>query len=243
MITRPREQAQDLANQLISLGATVKLHPVIEIRPPEDWLEVDQTLGRLGEFGLIAFVSSNGVECMLDRCAELGFNTEDFGHLKIAAIGTRTADLLKQRGLDVSLVPSRSDSEGLAKCLIDNASGEKMLLVRANRGSSEITERLIQANVLVEQVAVYQSVDLEAADPEVPRAVAAGEFDWVTITSSAIAVAAVKLFGGRLRESRLVSISPTTSRQLEKLGMNVAAEAKQFNMDGLVAAIVYYESR
>jgi uroporphyrinogen III methyltransferase/synthase len=242
LVTRPRQQAEDLAAKLVALGATVALHPVIEIRPPERWSEIDPVLERLSEFELVVFASANGVQSFFARCAELGSRKMNLDNLKLAAIGSKTAKAIEQHGGRVSLTPNRADSQGLAQCLIENVRGKKLLLIRADRGSSELPDLLSQAEVRFEQIAVYRSVDVENVEAEIARAISSGEFDWVTMTSSAIAAASVKLFGEGLKSAKLVSISPTTSRQLEELGMTVAAEAKQFNMDGVVAAIVKHES-
>ena len=85
---------------------------------------------------------------------------------------------------------------------------------------------------------VYSTNDVETADPQVAAALAAGRVDWVTVTSSAIARAIVGLFGEQLRKARLASISPVTSQTLRELGHPPAAEAAEYTMAGLVAAIL-----
>ena len=59
----------------------------------------------------------------------------------------------------------------------------------------------------------------------------------MTVTSSAIARAIVGLFGERIRKARLASISPITSQTLRELGHSPDAEASEYTMAGLVAAI------
>jgi uroporphyrinogen III methyltransferase/synthase len=90
----------------------------------------------------------------------------------------------------------------------------------------------------VESLVVYTSRDVRAPEPEVVRLMEAGKIDWVTVTSSAIARSLVAMFGDRLGACRLASISPVTSRTLRQLGREVTAEAAEYTMAGLVAAIV-----
>ena len=111
-------------------------------------------------------------------------------------------------------------------------------MARANRGRQVLPEQLAAAGGLVEQVVVYSTVDVRRPEPEVAAALAAGRIAWVTVTSSSIARAIVQLFGGDLRRSRLASISPITSEVLCELGFPPSAEAKDYTMPGLVAAIV-----
>ena len=223
-------------------GATVIAHPVIEIRPPNDWSSVDRSLRQLDQYGWIVFVSANGVMYFLKRCLELGIGWEQLKDLKLAAIGTGTRAELELIGLHVSLVPKKSDSGGFVESLLKKVHDERVLLVRANRGSDEIPSRLNAAGIAFDEIAVYDSLDVTVAEPTVLAALIAGEFDWVTVTSSAIAQSVCNLFGKSLGQVKLVSISPNTSKKLSEFGKSVSAEAKAFNMSGLVQALIEFES-
>jgi uroporphyrinogen III methyltransferase/synthase len=66
----------------------------------------------------------------------------------------------------------------------------------------------------------------------------AGQIDWITVTSSAIARSLLKLFGDNLYRAKLASISPITSAELRALGHAPAVEAREYTVEGLVQAIV-----
>jgi STE24 endopeptidase len=237
-VTRPGDQAHDLRQQLTALGAEVLEQPGVTVSDPPDWENVDAVLGRLGDFDWIVFSSSNGVRSFLDRLRHLGGGLERLAGAKVAAIGPGTAAELARQGLAVDLLPEEFRGESLAAALAAEAPGRRFLLVRANRGRQVLPERLAAAGAVVEQVVVYWTHDVAAADPAVAAALAAGRIDWVTITSSAIARSIVGLLGEDLRKSRLASISPLTSSVLRELGHEPAAEAQAYTMEGLVAAIV-----
>jgi uroporphyrinogen III methyltransferase/synthase len=114
------------------------------------------------------------------------------------------------------------------------------LLVRASRGREVLAEELTKAGAMVEQVVVYESVDVETPDPEIAAKMAAGRIDWTTVTSSAIAGSLARMFGQALRKTKLVSISPVTSQKLLELGYEPVAEAKEYTMAGVIAAIQRY---
>ena len=141
-------------------------------------------------------------------------------------------------GLAVNVVPQEYRAESLADALAPHAAGKRFLLARASRGRQVLPEQLTAAGGIIEQVVVYSTNDVETADPQIAAAVSAGRVDWVTVTSSAIARAIVGLFGEQLRKARLASISPVTSQTLRELGYPPAAEATQYTMAGLVAAIL-----
>lgn len=94
------------------------------------------------------------------------------------------------------------------------------------------------AGAEIEQIVVYNSVDVERPEAESAQKLADGEIDWITVTSSALARSLVRMFGDALRRSKLASISPITSGALRELGYGPAAEASEYTLSGLTAAIV-----
>ncbi len=69
-----------------------------------------------------------------------------------------------------------------------------------------------------------------------------GRIDWVTVTSSAIARSLAALFGERLGPEPLGQHQPDHLRRCSaSLGYQPAAEAAEYTMAGLVAAIVAAE--
>jgi uroporphyrinogen III methyltransferase / synthase len=241
LVTRPSHQADDLARPLADLGANVLFQPAIEIRPLPITDTSDRLLDLLDRFDWLVFSSSNGVRYffarLLDDLVAPGRDLRALGKVKIAAIGTGTAEELSRCHLRADLVPDEFRAESLAQALARGAAGKRFLLVRASRGREVLAEELTKAGAVVEQVVAYESVDVENPDPEIAGKMAAGRIDWTTVTSSAIARSLVRMFGESLRMTGLVSISPVTSATLRELGHQPAAEAKEYTMAGVVAAI------
>ncbi len=238
LITRPVAQAETLDRRLAELGATCLWQPAIEIGPPNDWAPVDAGLGRLDEFHWLVFSSANGVRYLLDRLLACGADLRRLGEIQLAAIGPGTAEELARYHLKADLVPDEYRAESLAAALVADARGQRFLLARASRGREVLAEELTAAGGIVDQIVVYTSRDIDEADPEIAAALTAGRIDWITVTSSAIAGSLVKLFGDDLHKSKLASISPVTSSTLRELGHEPAAEASEYTMNGIVAAIV-----
>jgi uroporphyrinogen III methyltransferase/synthase len=237
LVTRPEGQANPLRDQLEALGAEVLVQPAIEITDPGDWSPVDAALASLGSYDWLVFSSSNGVERLLSRLLATGGDLRRLGAVKLAAIGPGTAEALADWRLKPDLVPDEFRAEALADALAKGAQGKRFLLARASRGREVLAERLGAAGATVDQVVVYRSTDVAEPDAEVAAAIEAGRIDWVTVTSSAIARSLVQMFGASLKRTKLVSISPITSATLRELGHEPAAEAKDYTMDGVVAAI------
>ncbi len=143
--------------------------------------------------------------------------------------------------LNTDLVPDQYRAEALADVLGPHVAGRRVLLARASRGREVLAERLQQAGARVSQVVVYASTDVEHADPQVETALSEGQIDWITITSSAIAQSAVRLFRQGFGQAKLASISPITSETLRSLGQDPTAEAIDYTMDGVVDAVLRAE--
>ncbi len=163
--------------------------------------------------------------------------------MKLAAIGPGTAEELTKYHLRVDDQPAEVyRAEALAELLAKNARGKRFLLARASRGREVLAETLKAAGATVEQIVVYLSTDVSAADAEIAAALKAGKVDWTTVTSSAIARSVVKMMGEDLRKTKIVSISPVTSATLRELGFEPDAEAAVYTMAGVVNAILAAEN-
>ena len=243
LVTRPRRQASDMADRLIELGAIPYVLPAVEIREPADWSAVDGAIRSLKDYHWLVFTSANGVRAFLERLQHLGLDLRALGHVRIAAIGPKTAEALGGYHLRPNLVPARFQSEDLAAELQAQIQpGERVLLARADRGRELLREQL-SAVCQVEQVAVYSQVDALEMDGEIMNALRRGEIEFVTLTSSNIAKSLLQRLDGTCRrrlergEIKLVSISAVTSAEVRKLGLAVAAEAAQATVAGVIEAL------
>lgn len=238
LVTRAVHQADALAERIRRRGGRVFFQPAIEIVGPADWAMVDGLINSLEDYSRLVFVSTNAVIQFLDRVVERGeMETLKQLGLEIAAIGDSTRAKIEDYSLAVTLVPDVANSHWLANVLIDNPTPSNTAIFRADRGSDVLGDRLAQAGVDFEELTVYRSQDVRQPDPEVFNALAAGEIDWTTVTSSAIGSSLVNLFGSALHHTKIATISPTTTAALERLGWVPAAEAKRYDLDGVVEAI------
>ncbi len=242
VVTRPENEARAAARSLEVLGAEVLSAPMVRIEPVQDLGPLDDAMNRLPDFDWLVFTSANGVRAFFDRLKTQGRDLRAVGHLKLAPIGSATAQALESYHLKSDLVPDTFRSEDLAEALKAVVVGRRVLLARADRGRDLLPTELKRV-AEVEQVAVYRNVDAEALPEDVARRAVEGGVDWITVTSSAIARRLHALWpeGARARlgrETRVASLSPVTSATLRELGWSVDVEATTYSWDGLVARIV-----
>jgi len=154
----------------------------------------------------VIVTSANGAAELAERHA---------GRLpKVAAVGEATAAALSERGIPVDFVPTESSQEGLLAEFPQPVG--RALFVGAEGARTLLAERL-PADVRP----VYRTVELA---PEVPRG------DLVLLASASAARAWARL-GSPLPA---ISIGPQTTAVARAAGVDVVAEARTRDVDGLV---------
>ncbi len=242
VVTRPRDEGNRAAVLLESLGAEVLLAPTVEVRPISAPAPLDAAIDGLANYDWLVFTSANGVRFFMDRLADRGRDLRVLGHLKLAAIGPATAEVLASFHLRADLVPETFRSEALAAVLRQHARGQRILLARADRGRVILKDELDEV-ADVDQVAVYHNCDVDTLPESVVERLGDGTIDWITLTSPAIAARLHGLLPDELRgrigkQIRLASLSPVTTQAVRSVGWEIAVEAAEYTWEGLVRAIV-----
>ncbi len=230
VVTRAREQASELRNRLEAMGAAVVELPAITIEP------VDFSLPDLTAYSWVVFTSANGVEAFFERGLHAQRrDARALAPVKIAVIGTGTADALARRGVRADLVPSRF----VAESLLDEfpAGAGRVLVARAEVARDVLPEGLAGKGYEVDVLTVYRTL-MAAPDPAALAQLRAG-VDAITFTSSSTVTNFCDAVGA-LPEPHpvVVSIGPVTSATARGHGLRVDAEADPHTIEGLVTALV-----
>lgn len=256
LITRTRRQASELAAELEALGATPITIPTIEIAPPASYAVLDDALSRLDTFDWLLFTSANAVEIFAQRVkgvphlrAEgtmVGSSSRPATlRAKIAAIGPATAKAIEAIGLNVDLIPPRSIAESLAETLALQASGKRILLVRAEEARDVLPDALTRAGAELTIASAYRNQVPASSIPAIRELFTRSEDypDAITLTSASTARSLIAL----LEASELTlpagiplaSIGPITSQALGELGYEPTIEAGEATIPALVQALVH----
>lgn len=240
LVTRTREQASKLTDQLVTCGANVIECPTIEVKPPEDFAGLDKALGEIATFDWLVLTSPNGVHGLLARMRQLGLDGRSLGKVRIAAVGPATADLLDENFLHPDLMPETFTTQALGEALAAKAGkGAKVLLARADIATNELPETLRAAGAEVTEAVAYRTIRPAGLPDDAVSALTEGKVDWVTFTSSSTAenfLALVK--GADVAALKLASIGPVTTETIRAAGLAPTVEANKHTIPGLVEAIV-----
>jgi uroporphyrinogen III methyltransferase/synthase len=241
-ITRTREQAGALREQLTALGAEVIEIPTLQIRDPASWEPLDSAIRRLEEFDVLLVTSANGARNFLLRLEACGRDVRDLKGLTVAAIGPATAEEFVKSGVKVDVTPRAYVAEGLLEALGDRGlHGKAFLIPRAKVARDVVPRVLMEKGGRVEVVEAYETVVPQLPGGELQRLLTPPP-DVITFTSSSTASNFAKLAGENkvaelLRGVAIASIGPVTSQTIRKLGLTVTIEAKQSTIPGLLRAI------
>lgn len=246
VVTRAAEQSSALAGRLGALGAEVVVVPVIEVVEPEDWAPADAAIRALASYDWIVLTSVNGVETFVARLATLGLPPSALASARVAAVGSATAERLREIGVTPALVPDRSRAEGLVEELraIGPESGPRVLVPRALEAREVLPDELRALGFVVDVVPVYRVVTAKV-EPEALARLVPGGFDAIVFASGGTARRFVDLLTDAGRDARvalsaaaIVSIGPVTTEALHELGLHAAAEARETTTEALADAVV-----
>ena len=253
VVTRTREQASALVSQLENLGADCLECPTIEVRELADYSQLDAALERLADFDWLLFTSPNTVQHFFRRLQQGGQDSRALYGLRIAAVGSSTAEALRPFGLRADFLPEKYTGEALAEALIASgfAQGQRFLLPQAAQAGKILPDKLRAAGATVMVVPAYETVPATEAGAELQAALDAGAVDCITFTSSSTVRNCFALLAceneAALRQAlarvRLAAIGPVTAKTIAEYGLPVAIMPERHTIADLVSALLHHFTR
>ncbi|MDR0480783.1 MAG: uroporphyrinogen-III synthase [Gallionellaceae bacterium] len=178
-VTRPREQAAQLASGIEREGGHVIPFPLLDIAPAADPQALRERIAHLDEYDLAIFISPNAVRYgMAAIRAHDGFPAG----LQCAAVGQGSARVLREAGVTDIIAPQdRFDSEALlALPAMQEMRNRRVVIFRGDGGRPLLGDTLQQRGAQVDYAECYRRLPpsqdistLFAAHP-----------DAITVTSS-----------------------------------------------------------
>jgi uroporphyrinogen-III synthase len=232
VVTRPAEQAAELADALRRLGAEVRVRPLLGIAPPADPAALRAALKALEGFRWLAFTSANAVRACL-AAAPAGVQWP-----LVACVGPGTARAAATAGIPVSLLPDTHSGDALARALLqaDALSGARVLWPRASGARETFAARLREAGAVVVEIECYRT----APDPVAASALAAelrAEPTDVLVFTSPSAVQCYAAGAGRAPGCAVAVIGGVTGEAAASVGWQVTIRPAEQSLAGLIAGL------
>jgi uroporphyrinogen III methyltransferase / synthase len=243
-----REYSEEYA-PLEELGAEIFEFSTIRIEPPLSYVELDESIRKLGTYHWLVFSSSNGFRMFLDRLVTTGNDIRDLKGLKVCAIGTKTADTIARAGIRVDLVPDSFHAEGLASAFSKLSGGTladvRILLPKADTAREVFPDRVRSLGGEIDTPVAYRSVKPEKHGRRLKRFLFEGRISIATFTSGATFTNFLEMVGSDalpfLRRLTIAAIGPITKKAIESVGLSVEIMPEKATIDAMVAEIIRWQ--
>jgi uroporphyrinogen-III synthase len=179
VVTRPREQAAQLAQRIAQAGGNAVRFPLLEIGPPADSQSLHELVARLHEFNLAIFISPNAVRYGMEAVRTAGAS---FARMKIATVGQGSAKALRDLGVQEIIAPQqRFDSEALlALPELQDVTGWRVIIFRGDGGRELLGDTLKARGATVQYAECYRRLKPQ----QDAAALLSTNPDAITVTSS-----------------------------------------------------------
>ena len=232
-VFRPADERLATAVDLLeSLGADPVSDPMLAVEPT----------GEVPESGadLVVLTSKTGVELAADAEWEPNADTT------LVAIGPATAEVVRETGWTVDVVPEEYSSSGLVEALREEVDGATVEVARSDHGSDVLLDGLREAGADVHETVLYELVTPDESGESVDRAVA-GELEAAAFTSSLTVENFLDLADERgmrketiagLNDAIVGVIGDPTRETAEFHGIDVDVVPDEATFDALATAVV-----
>lgn len=244
LVTRSREQASVLSAAIEALGGEPLEFPLIKITEPDDFAPLDRAIEEISAFKWIIFTSAGGVEAFFKRLFRHHKDARALHGAGLCAIGPKTKESLEAYGLFVDYLPEEYRAEEIAEGLRGKINpGDRVLLPRADIARKVLPLALREMGALVTEVDAYKTVMASGDGAGLLKMLRSGEINIITFTSSSTVrnfagMLATPDLQGLLRGVTVACIGPVTADTAREMGITVDVSAKEYTIDGLVAAIL-----
>ncbi len=211
-ITRSAEQLEDLRRMAAGRGVEIVPLPltIFEDEPfdlPSDFTSTQD--------GWIIFTSANGVRSFLAGLDERGMEIP--GSYRIAVVGKKSEAAVRERGYQVSFVPSQPYGKVLFEELIAKFGkpGSRFIYARAEQVTTDPAELFRATGVDYYPIVCYRTLQNEIGEAAI-RKLSAEDAILFTAPSS------VRFYSKRFGhpKARVIAIGATTAEEMEQAGWN-----------------------
>jgi uroporphyrinogen-III synthase len=208
-ITRSAEQLRDLAVTAASRGITIVPLPVIETRSldfswPEELVEAPEW---------VVVSSAAGVRAFIEGCLKL--KRTDYFDFTYAAIGDKTAEVLRNANISPRVVSSRAEGQALFEELVAwyVLPGQTLLYARGAEISYDPDDLLASRHIRYFPVICYETVPLEVERELVDSF---SSHDYVLFTAPSAVRTFHRQFG--VPRMRTIAMGNTTASEMAQFG-------------------------
>jgi len=252
LLTRAAEQSAEFATKIDELGGEPCEFHVIsleKVREEEKVRAIELVCKQIERYEWIILTSTNGVNHFFSWLAEYRIDIRRFAQSKFVAVGPKTADALKEKGIYVDLIAERFDAEGIIEVMKEEAlAGKHILIPHSNMAREILTQHFTAIGAQVTDLPIYENVIATDQEPFIIDWLKEHHIHILTFTSSSTVISFIevlKLHGIEhpielIKTYPIASIGPITTKTLQSYGLEATVEASEATIDSLIEAIIAY---
>lgn len=244
LVTKGKADAGKHFESLMNEGARIIYFPTIKIQHVLESLELTQSLDQFDKYDWTVFTSSNAVESFVAIARNRNL---DLSRVKIAVVGSETAERCKEINLEVSLVPAEFSAAGLLKEFSKmNLLCKKIFIPCSSLSRRDLNIGLSELGAEVTSVPTYEVLenDLNSLSKELEQ-IQNKRPDIFVFTSPSsfrnyLSLLKVEDAESYFDNAVVCSIGKTTEAAINAYGINVNIVPEIFSLRGVEVAIKKY---
>jgi len=241
LITRAAQQAAETALLIENKKGIATSFPCLQHQTLTT--NIHDALQHIEDFSDIVFTSVNGIQAVFKN--NTNTITKLFQGKRIAVVGEKTAQTLKEYGLQADIIPKQASQLGLIKAYQEQGLPQSLLFFRAEDGSDILLEYLRGQNITTQLIAAYRSVCPDSDNSEVLAMLEKNIIDATLLGSAKTTKHYLQRIGSLELANRptLVAISQQVADAADKLGLKVQIIAKHANFPSMLESLADYFSQ
>ncbi|MFZ7945585.1 uroporphyrinogen-III synthase [Neobacillus sp. 19] len=242
LVPRGKDQAKSFSDLVERYGGIPVEIPLIAFRPIERNTRLHDCLKALDTYDWIIFTSNVTVEIFFSFFEEEASSRFP----KIAVIGKKTAEVLKEKGHQAEFVPSAYVAETFVEEFLPFVEcGTRVLLPKGNLAREYIASSLTEAGAAVDEVVIYETYMPEESRVKLAQMLANDQLDILTFTSPSTVDHLMKVVQDhsleeQLRNCLIGCIGPITEKKLQDYGLPIHASPEEYTVKEMMKSLIAY---
>ncbi len=247
-ITRPKTSLEKSKEVVKDYGFDFFAAPTIELFPHNsEELDKLKKSVRDGEADFVVFTSKNGVKFFFEELEGINL-VKDLDDCRIVSIGPKTAEKLRDYGIDAE-VPEKYSSSGLVNYLSNDVGGKRVEIARSSHGSEVLVNGLRENNAIVHDVALY-SIGLPNDVSEIKELIdktLKDKIDVLTFTSKMTFVNLIEVAENigeknelikKMNEITVAAIGEPTKSKIKDFGVSNVLCPEDYTFENMIKTVV-----
>lgn len=234
LVTRSKDQADDMIQKAEDMGAIVYHIPAIAILPLPGPAGLREAMERIRTYDALIFTSSNGAEIFSGHIRAAGLSPSILPGA--VCVGPKTAAAWEKVGGRTKKIPEQFSGSEIADLLGADLTGKSYLILRPEVVKFELGSILAERGAGVDEVVLYRTVSNRDGGPKLRELLDCQAIGVVTFTSPSSVHGIVDLLPGvkSIRSILCVCIGPTTARAAKETGFVNVHHPDDYTVEGML---------